>query len=172
MNEKLHLSSLLYESRARVYALWAAIVGVGYVSTHYYQNANINAVWTVLSVIGFAYMYKVMPLRVKQMKHIYTSWLVPILIGIAVSVVSVRTDLLPELVGYLGAFWLLVQAAAFFWNGLVDGPGLWYYIVAGVNFIGAAILYSSVDLLIVQYLLVAIISVWSMLMLLIFRGDG
>lgn len=171
MDSKISLEVLLYETRARVYALWALLVGIGYVATHYYQNPNINVVWLVLSAIGFYYMYKVMPLSVSQMKQIYASWLIPITLGLVVSVIAARTSMLPELLGYLGAFWLAVQAVGFFWNGLVDGPAVWYYVAAAVNLLGALAIYSVDSLLIVQYLLAAIISVWSMLMLWVFRSD-
>lgn len=172
MQNDLDFRELFTASRARVYLLWALIVAVGFTATHYYQNPNINAVWTILSIVGFVYMYKVMPLKVSQMKHIFASWLVPIIVGMVFSVVAVRTSLLPELISYLGPFWLAVMAVGYFWNGLVDGPGLWYYVAAAVNLVAAAVIYSSLDLLSVQYLLIAIISTWSMLMLWLFRGDS
>ena len=96
MSDKIDFKMLLNETRPRVYLLWAVITGVGYTATHYYQNPNINAVWFVLSLIGFGYMYKVMPLRVPLMRRIFLAWLVPITFGIAVSVIAVRTDLIPD----------------------------------------------------------------------------
>lgn len=160
------------ESRARVYLLWALLTGVGYVTTHFYQNKNINGVWFTLSVIGLFYMFKVMPLRVSQMKHIYLSWLVPIVFGIAVSGIAVRTSIFPELVGYLGVFWLLLQSVAFISNGLVDRPARWYFIVAGVNAAAACACYAFESWTEVQYLVAAIVTVWSMLMLWAFRTDA
>lgn len=162
---------LITESRPRVYLLWAFITGIGYTATHYYQNPNINVVWTGLSIIGLGYMYKVMPINVKQMRHIFLAWLVPITIGIAISVVAVRTDLLPDLVTYLGAFWLFISAIGYFFNGLVDPPAAWYYIIAAVNLIFAGIVYSYAELNEIQYLVAAIVSVWSMLSLWLFRSD-
>lgn len=146
-------------------------MGIGFTWTHYYQNANINIIWTILSIIGFVYMYKMMPLKVQQMKRIYASWLIPIGIGMAWSVLAVRTDLLPELVAYLGPFWLIVMAVGYIWNGLVDAPGFWYYVVGVVNLLAAGVIYWNADLLLVQYLLVAVIGVWSMLVLWVFRAD-
>lgn len=171
MNEAVDFKSMINTSRGKVYLLWAVIVGAGFVSTHYYQNSNINIVWAVLSIIGFAYMYKVMPLGASQMKRIFMAWLIPVSIGMIWSVVAVMTDLLPELVYYLGSFWLIVMAAGYVWNGLVDRPGLWYYVVGVVNLIAAGVIYLSFDLLFVQYLLVAVVGVWSMLMLWLFRAD-
>lgn len=172
MNGDVDFKFLFSDSRARVYLLWAAITGIGFTTTQYYQDKNINFVWFALSILGFYYMYRVMPLRVKQMRHIFLSWAVPISVGLAFSIVAVRTDLLPELVGYLGSFWLLVCAVGYFWNGIYDAPSLWYYIVAGVNVAAAACAYYYEPLLIGQYIFVAIVSVWSMLMLWVFRSDS
>lgn len=171
MDTKLSLDILFKTSRARVYLVWAAVVGIGFVATHYYQMPSINALWLVLSVGAFAYMYKVMPLGISQMRNIYLSWLIPIIVGLIFSVIAVRTQLLPELVAYLGAFWLFVMAIGYFWNGLVDNAGFWYYIAAAVNLIAAVAIYSSDQLLVIQYLLAAIIGVWSMLLLWVFYSD-
>ncbi len=77
-NDKVDWQYLLSDSRARVYLLWAVLLGIGFVATHFYQNKNINGVWTLLSLIGLGYMYKVMPLRVTQMKQIFRVWIVTI----------------------------------------------------------------------------------------------
>ncbi len=171
MNETADLRIMFASSRGRVYLVWAAICGVGFVWTHYYQNPNINIIWTILSIVGFVYMYKVMPLKIDQMKKIFMAWLVPITIGMVWSVLAVRTDLMPELVPDLGAFWLIVMAAGYIWNGLVDAPALWYYVVASANIVLAALIYTNTDLYNVQYLLIAVVSLWSMLMLWVFRAD-
>jgi hypothetical protein len=171
MDDRLSFSELWGNTRAQVYLLWAVLTGIGFVATHYYQNPNINGVWFILSVIGLGYMYKVMPLRITQMKQIYLSWLVPIVLGIAISGLAVRTDLFPELVGYLGVFWLVVMAVGYAWNGLVDPPALWYYVAVGLNLAAAAACYFIDPLLEYQYIVAAIISVWSMLNLWIFRSE-
>lgn len=172
MNNAIDFKFLLGDSRARVYLLWAAITGVGFTATHYYQDSNINYVWLVLSAVGLYYMYRVMPLRVKQMRNIFLSWVIPIGVGLGFSIASARGWFLPELIGYLGAFWLLVMAVGYFWNGIFDAPSPWYYIVAGVNVLGAALAYYYEPLLTGQYLFTAIVSVWSMLMLWVFRADA
>lgn len=171
MADTIDFKVLTTESRPRVYLLWAALTGIGYTATHYYQNPNINIIWTVISIVGLGYMYKVMPLRVKQMKRIFLSWLVPIIFGIGVSVIAVRTDLLPDLVAYLGTFWLLVSAVAYTLNGYVDPPSKWYYIAAVVNLAAGILVYASDAANEVQYLIAAVVSVWSMLSLWLFRSD-
>ena len=171
MDSKINLDTLTTTSRARVYLLWAVLTGIGFTATHYYQVPAINLLWLVISVIGLGYMYKVMPLGVSQMKRIFLAWLVPIIIGLLFSVIAVRTQILPELVGYLGGFWLLVMAVGYLWNGLSDNSGLWYYVAAVVNLVAAVAIYSSDQLLVIQYLVAAIVSVWSMLMLWVFYSD-
>lgn len=171
MNEKLDLKFLLHDTRARVYLLWAVIVAVGYVSTHYYQNKNINFVWFVLAAAGLYYMFRVMPLGVAQMRHIFAAWLVPISIGLAVSIVSARGWALTELVAHLGSFWLLVTAVGFVWNGVVDRPMRWYLVGAGLCVAGAALAYFNTTFLISQYLVAGVISAWAMLLLFVFRTD-
>ena len=172
MNYPVDFRFLLSDSRARVYLLWAAITGLGFTATHFYQDKNINFVWFALSFVGFLYMYRVMPLRVTQMRNIFLSWAIPISVGLGFSILAVRTDFIPELVGYLGAFWLLVSAVGYFWNGIFDAPSAWYYVVAAVNVGGAIAAYSYEPLLIGQYLFAAIVSAWSMLMLWTFRADA
>lgn len=172
MSDKLDYDAIIHESRPRVYLLWAALTGIGYTTTHYYQNPNINYIWFVLALIGLGYMYHAMPLRVHQMKNIFRAWLFPITIGILISIIAVRTDLIPSLIQYLGVFWLIVQAVGFTLNGLVDAPGKWYFIAAGTNVAAAAACYLIAELTIIQYLIAAVVTAWSMLMLVIFRSDA
>jgi hypothetical protein len=173
MSEAIDFKMLINESRPRVYLLWAILTGVGYTATHFYQDPKINAVWFVLSAIGLGYMYKVMPLRLQVMKRIFLSWLVPITFGILVSVIAARTELLGrELVGYLGAFWLAVSAVGFAWNGYVDPPSKWYYASAVLCLIASAGCFINDFFLEYQYVVAAIVSVWSMLNLWIFRSEA
>lgn len=169
MDTKIDFQSLSSDSRARVYLLWAVLTAVGYTATHYYQQKGINILWVVLVIIGLGFMSQVMPLRVSQMKKIYLAWLVPISFGIIVSGLVFYVDGIAELLGYLGGFWLIVQSAGFLWNGLVDSPSRWYFIVAAVNFIIGLACFSFDSLIAIQYLVAAIVTAWSMLMLWTFR---
>jgi hypothetical protein len=171
MDPKLDFQSRWSNSRAQVYLLWAGLTGVGYVATYFYQRKLINPFWFVLAVIGLGYMYHVMPLRLSLMKKIYLAWLVPITFGIVVSGLVFYVDSIAQLMAYLGAFWLAVQAVGFVWNGIVDPPSKWYYIVAAVNLVAGVLLWRVDSLFLVQFLIAAIVSVWSMLMLWIFRAD-
>lgn len=171
MAKRVDIDALLHGTRAQVYLLWAVLVAVGYVATHFYQVRQINGLWFVLSIIGLGHMYRVMPLKVKQMKRIYAAWLIPIAFGMVVSGLAFYLPALTPLIAYLGAFWLLVQAVAFACNGIVDPPSKWYYIAAVVNAAAAVACYMLPGLLSVQYLVAAAVSSWSMLMLWLFRTD-
>lgn len=138
--------------------------------THYYQQRAINGIWFLISVVGMYYMFRVMPMRVRQMQKIFAAWLVPIVFGMAVSGLVFYIPQWRGLIGYLGAFWLLIMAAGYFLNGLVDEPAFWYYFAAAINFVAGAVLLLDSSLLSVQYLIAAIISAWSMLNLWLFRS--
>lgn len=162
---------LFIETRARVYLLWAVLVTAGFIATDYHQRKTINPVWFTLSLIGLGYMYRVMPLKVRQMRNIFLAWLVPITVGIAISgiVFYIKVEWAYRLIAHLGAFWLLVMAIGYLWNGLVDRPMGWYIFAVVIN-VGAAILcLLNRDWTQAQYLVAAIVSAWSMLNLWLFR---
>ena len=172
MNDKLDLQFLLGDTRARVYLLWAILAMGGFVATHYYQRQQINGAWFLISLIGLGYMYKVMPLRVKQMRNIFLSWAIPITVGMVVSaaVFYFQSDLASSLIIHLGAFWLIILAAGYFLNGLVDPPSKWYWVAAGLNLVASILCFMSDGLLTSQYLIAAVVSGWSMMNLWIFRA--
>jgi len=172
MNNSIDWKFLLTDTRSRVYLLWLILVTTGFVLTQFFQRKEINAVWFVISVIGLGYMYRVMPLRVVQMRRIYLAWLVPIVIGMIVSALVFRVSDLSYLIAYLGAFWLVVLGAGYFWNGLVDAPAGWYYFAAALN-LTAGVLCFSFDLFTLnQYLIAAVVSAWSMANLWLFRSGA
>jgi hypothetical protein len=166
------LRYLTNTTRARIYLLWAILVPIGFIATHYHQEHSINILWTVISVIGLGYMYKVMPMRVNQMRRIFAAWLIPIVLGIILtgSAFYINTGDAANFIAHLGGFWLLVMGVGYILNGLVDAPALWYWIAAALN-ISAGIACLTIDALLPsQYLIAAIISAWSMFNLWIFRS--
>lgn len=169
MNEKIDWGFLVSDSRARVYLLWAVLTVVGFTTTHFFQRREINGLWLLIAIIGLGYMYKVMPLRVKQMKHIYVAWLVPITVGLVVSSLAFRVETLASLTGYLGAYWLVVLAVGYGLNGLVDPPSEWYWFAVGLNALAALLCFYIEPFTVGQYLIAAIVSGWSMLNLWLFR---
>jgi hypothetical protein len=171
MNEGIDWKLLFTEARARIYLLWAAITGVGFTATHYaLSDKAINGFWIVLSFIGLAYMYKVMPMRLGPAKRIFNAWLWPISFGIAVSIGVFYIDAGRELIPYLGAFWLFVMAVGYVLNGLADPPSEWYWIAAVLSVVAGLAIFFAAGLLSVQWLIAAIVSVWSMLNLWLFRS--
>ncbi len=164
---------LLADTRSRVYLVWAVLVPLGFVANHYFQVHAINIVWTAISLIGLGFMLKVMPLRVKQMQHIFLAWLLPITYGMCASgaVFYVHGAGAANLLAHLGAFWLAVMAVAYLLNGLVDRPMGWYIFAAVINAAASILCFTNPAFTEVQYLVAAIITAWSMLNLLLFRTD-
>lgn len=169
MNTAVDWFYLLHASRARVYLLWAILGFVGFVATHFNQIRMINGVWFVLSVIGMGYMARVMPLKLGKMRQIYASWLIPIVLGLAVSGLVFYIDSWARLIPYLGVFWLVVMAVGYVWNGIVDAPSKWYYFAAVLNIAAALLCYVSPLYLEYQYIVAAIVTAWSMLYLWLLR---
>lgn len=171
MDNSLDIRYRLIDTRSQVYLLWAVLLFIGFVATHYYQNANINGVWTFLSLIGLGFMYRVMPLKVKPMKRIFQVWLGVIAVGIAVSAVVAHSSSINigPYVQYLGAFWLCMMAIGYALNGIVDPPSGWYWAAAILNILAGVLCFFLDDFTRVQYLVAAVISAWSMLNLWLFR---
>lgn len=169
MNDTLDFKFLLNDTRSRVYLLWAFLITAGFIATHYYQMKNINGVWFVISIIGLGYMFKVMPLKVTSMRNIFLAWLVPIVFGMTVSGLAFKIESFTEIIPYLGAFWLLVMAAGYALNGLVDSPSKWYWFAAVLNAMTGLACFYIDSFTAAQYLVAAAVSAWSMLNLWIFR---
>lgn len=175
MDHKIDWQYLFSETRARVYLVWAVLVPAGFIATHFYQRQQINGAWFLISLIGLGYMFKVMPLKVRQMRNIFLAWALPITLGLFVSGAVFYYQLDPRAVTLmvnLGAFWLLVMALGYFLNGLVDAPSGWYWFAAGLNLVAAALCFTVDEFSSGQYLIVAVVSAWSMLYLWLFRADA
>lgn len=158
-------------TRSRVYLLWAILTTIGFMLTHFHQQQNINALWFGISVVGLGYMLKVMPLRIKKLRLIYLSWLVPIAIGLVFSALVFKTTALSIYVSYLGSYWLFVLAAGYFLNGLVDPPAKIYWYNSCLNALAGLLIAMIGSLLPIQYLIAAGVSVVSMLNLWFFRTE-
>lgn len=171
-NNKIDWEYLFTDTRARVYLLWAVLATVGFLATHYYQRKQINGFWALLSFIGIYYMLRVMPLKVRQMQRIFLVWLVTILAGMAVSglVFYLSSDIAGNLIGRLGAFWMVLLAVGYAINGVVDRPAGWYYFAAALHLIFGILCFISDVFLPSQYLIAAVISAWSMLYLWLYRA--
>jgi hypothetical protein len=147
-------------------------VPVGFLATHYHQQQNINVLWTVISIIGLGYMFKTMPLRVGQMRNIFMAWLIPIGLGMIASGAAFYIDsaAAANFIAHLGGVWLLIMAAGYLLNGLVDSPSLWYWFAFALNVV-AGLACLTIDMLLpMQYLIAAVVSGWSMLNLWVFRS--
>lgn len=155
-------------SRAQAYLVWLLLLPIGFTATHFYQRLEINYLWIAISIIGFFVMYKVMPLAVSQMKLVYAAWLIPIAIGMIISVAPFF-GYFTSLLAYLGVVWLLVMAVGYFLNGLFDLPMNWYIAAVIINVSLAMLIILVPNLLAYQYLLAAIASAWSMGNLWLFR---
>lgn len=169
--DKIDWSFLISDTRARVYLYWLVTTPPAFVATHYFQMKNINALWFAQSAIGLFYMYKVMPIRVRQMRNIFLSWLVPIIFGMAVSglVFYIDQDWASQTIVNLGVFWLVVMAIAYGINGVFDRPSLWYWFAVIINILAAVLCYWYEPAHTGQYLISAIVTFWSMFYLWIFR---
>ena len=165
------LKYLFIATRQRVYLVWAVLATAGFVATHFYQKHAINALWTVLAAIGLLYMYRVMPLKVRQMQRIIGVWAGTIIAGMVVSgaVFYIGGAAASQLIGQLGAFWLAVMAVGYALNGLVDRPAAWYWFAAVINVIAAVLCWRVDSFLSQQYLVAAIVTAWSMVNLWLFR---
>jgi len=164
---------LITETRARVYLVWALLLPIGFVATHLYQRHAINALWTIIAIVGLGYMYRVMPIKVRQMQHILWAWLAPIGFGLLVSAVVFYVDTAnaATLIAHLGAFWLGIMAVGYFLNGLADSsPRGWYWFAGALNLAAAVACWTIEPFIQGQYLIAAIVSAWSMLNLWIFRS--
>ena len=174
MDDKVDWYFLIEDTRARVYLLWAVIVTVGFITTHFFQVKQVNAFWTFLSVIGMYYMYRVMPLKVRQMWLIFVVWLVAIIVGMLISglVFIIDSSFSSYIISHLGGFWLLLMAAAYAANGYVDKPAKWYTVAAGLNLLFGILCLTLEIFQPGQYLVAAAVSAWSMLLLWLYRTSS
>ncbi|MBW3538136.1 hypothetical protein KY386_01425 [Candidatus Parcubacteria bacterium] len=158
-----------WNPRRRVYLIWALIVLVGFIATHFYQTKNINGVWAGLAALGLGYMLKKMPLRVLRLRRIYLVWLITISTGMVVSGAVFYIGWLNWLVGYLGVFWLFLMGAGHLANGLVDPPAKEYCTSGGLQILAGAACLAVPALLGIQYIVAALVGALAMIWLIVYR---
>ncbi|MDQ3158730.1 MAG: hypothetical protein M3P98_01150 [bacterium] len=170
-NKSMDWHYLTHDSRAVVYLVWWVISTFGFITTHFYQKQQINGVWFVLTLIGLGVMFKLMPLKISNMRNILICWTVVLFGGIAISGGALHIKALQDLVPYLGSIWMLVLAIGYLWNGLIDQPMKWYMFAVVINVVGAALAYYVDEFMGGQYLVAAIVSFWSMGYLWLYRSE-
>lgn len=162
------------DKRAQVYLAWLVLIPIGYVMTHLHTSGvmAINAKWVGAAIVGFAVMAWVMPLKQRRMQLIFVSWLIPITLGLILSVAAFMAPALYWLAPTLGVLWVALQAIAFAANGIVDAPSGWYWFAVGLHVVLLLALLLVPTLLGYQYLLLAIVTAWSLLNLWLFRSPS
>lgn len=149
----------------KLFLVWAILIFLGFVATHFYQDPNINGVWVVLSLIGFYFMYKYMPLASPKMRNILILWIVVVGFGMLVSAAVFRVPSLSYLIDYLGVFWLILMGIGSLLNAIWYTPRL--FILSGIMQIAAGLfILFTPSLLIYQYLIAAVVGAAGMLVLL------
>ncbi|MEN9225581.1 MAG: hypothetical protein Q6L60_00670 [Thermostichus sp. HHBFW_bins_43] len=130
----------------RVYLVWAILLGIGFAATQFHQEANINWLWLVISLIGLGYMVRQTSLpefRSAGLAHLYfvgLVWTLVIALGLIFSVLPFigRTPL-TALSQYLGVFWLFQMGLGHWLNGTVDPPRRPYWITGGIQILAGIV---------------------------------
>lgn len=157
------------DKRARVYVLWLVLVPPGFVHLYFEQPLWINWPWLATCVAGLGFMAFAMRPFTGKLASIFYAWLVPLAVGMAISFLATLPPyyaLLPK----LAMMWALVQAAGYILNGLVDAPSGWYWFAAVAHALVAVFCLVFPALISSQWLLMAIVSAWSLLNLWLFRS--
>jgi hypothetical protein len=163
-----YFTKIYWNPARKVFAVWAIIILMGFIATHFYQDPTVNWVWTVLSVIGLWVMYKHMPLRIPKLKKIFLGWVGVIVFGMVFSFAIFSFESLYFLIGYLGIFWLLLMGIGHWLNGWFDRSKI--YIYSGlVQVVAGVACYFFLPLLLNQYIVAGVVGAVAMVMLLLFR---
>ncbi len=171
MNIKLVVKYLFTDSRALVYLSWAILTGIGFTATHFRQEKSINILWVIISVLGLGFMVWKMPLRDRQMRKIFLVWFITIVFGMIVSGLAFYIPALQKRTQDLGIFWLVIMAYGYLANAYVDNPPrTWYYVAFVVNILAAVACLTISSFQDLQYIVAAVVSVYSMLSLWLLRS--
>lgn len=155
----------------RVYLVWAIVILIGFVATHFYQLPGINNLWLILSVLGLAYMgfsLKQLQFRDRTLVLIGLLWLFTIAFGMMISILAFAIEPLAELSSYLGVFWLGLLGLAHLFNGAIDRSYI-YWLTGSTQILTGVLCFVVEPLQPVQYLIAGVISSTAMLVLILFR---
>ncbi|MFQ3613759.1 MAG: hypothetical protein SNJ68_08605 [Cyanobacteriota bacterium] len=130
----------------RVYLVWAVLLLVGFAATQFHQEASINWLWLVISLLGLGYMVRQTSLpefRAAGLVHLYfvgLVWTLVIALGMVLSVLPfVGRTALASLSQYLGVFWLFQMGLGHWLNGMVDPPRRPYWITGGIQILAGIV---------------------------------
>jgi hypothetical protein len=153
----------------RVYLIWAIIIAIGFIATHFHQLPDINNLWLVLSAIGLGYMFlELLKMRFasRQLLNIGLVWLLTISFGLFVSIFAFSYEPLAEFTGYLGVFWLLLMGVGKALNAIVNRHNS-YLIIGGLEVLAGLTCYWLEPLASFQYLAAGILGSIAMLALIL-----
>ncbi len=155
----------------RVYLVWAIVILIGFVATHFHQLPDINNLWLLLSVAGLTYMsflLKQLQFRDRALVRIGLLWLFTITFGLVISILAFVMEPLAELSSYLGVFWLSLMGLAHLFNGAVDRSHI-YWLTGGAQILMSVLCFVIEPFQSLQYLIAGVTGSVAMLMLIIFR---
>lgn len=160
----------------RVYAVWAAIVVIGFTATHFFQVASINWLWLGLSLLGLGYMiYETQQPSFQQpgcahLLYVALVWTLTIALGMVVSVLPfIGRSIFTALIPYLGIFWLFQMGTGHWLNGVVNPPRRQFYLASGLHYAAGTLCLVLPELQEFQYLLAGGVSAVAMLLLIAVR---
>jgi hypothetical protein len=155
----------------RVYLVWAIMILIGFIATHFYQIPNINNLWLILSAIGLGYMgfsLKQLQFRDPMLAMIGLLWLFTIAFGLMISILTFVIEPLAELSLYLGIFWLGLMGLAHLFNGVVDRSYI-YWLTGSAQILTGVLCFALEPLQSLQYLIAGLIGSAAMVALILFR---
>jgi hypothetical protein len=155
----------------RVYLVWAIVILIGFIATHFYQLPDINKLWLFLSTLGLAYMgfsLKQLHFRDRTLVLIGLLWLSTIAFGMMISILAFVIEPLAALSASLGVFWLGLMGLAHLFNGAVDRSYI-YWLTGSAQILTGVLCFVVEPLQLVQYLIAGAIGSTGMLVLILFR---
>jgi len=155
----------------RVYLVWAIVILVGFVATHFHQLPDINNLWLLLSALGLSQMgfeLKQTQFRDRKLILIGLLWLFTIVFGLIISAISFTIEPLADFSADLGIFWLGLMGLAHLLNGVVDRSNV-YFLTGGTQILIGLLSFSVMALHPLQYLIAGASGSIALLALILFR---